>query len=83
MSTKEKLLRKLLSKPRDFRFEEAVTLLNAFDFPLVEGDGSRVSFASKKTGKTLDLHKPHGRENALLAYQIKSVISFLEKEDLL
>ena len=34
MSVKEKLIKRFLSKPRDFTFEELVTLLGYYDYYL-------------------------------------------------
>ena len=84
MGQKEKLIKRLKSKPKDFTFEEAETLLRYFDY--VRSDkgktsGSRVMFCSKNRGSIL-LHKPHPRKE-LLMYQIKQLIEVLEQEGLL
>ena len=84
MGQKEKLIKKLMSKPKDFTFTEAETLLNYFDY--VRSDkgktsGSRVIFIKEGCHAIL-LHKPHPRKE-LLAYQIKTLISVLEQEGLL
>lgn len=47
MGQKEKLIKKLLSKPKDFTFTEAETLLNYFDYVRSnkgKTSGSRVIF---------------------------------------
>lgn len=51
MGQKEKLIKRLKSKPKDFTFEEAETLLNYFDY--VRSDkgrtnGSRVNLYQQK-----------------------------------
>ena len=84
MGQKEKLIERLKSKPKDFTFEEAETLLKYFDY--VRSDkgktsGSRVMFTSKGKACIL-LHKPHPRKE-LLMYQIKQLIEVLEQEGLL
>ena len=84
MSKKEKLIRKLKSKPRDFIFEEAETLLNYLDYSRYEkgkASGSRVIFRSSGHPPIL-LHKPHPRKE-LLGYQIKQLIEVLEQEGLI
>ena len=84
MGQKEKLIKKLMSKPKDFTFAEAETLLNYFDYERSnkgKTSGSRVIFI--KDGRhTILLRKPHPRKE-LLAYQIKTLISVLEQEGLL
>ena len=84
MGQKEKLIKRLKSKPKDFTFEEAETLLKYFDY--VRSDkgkisGSRVMFSSKRKACIL-LHKTHPRKE-LLMYQIKQLIEVLEQEELL
>ena len=84
MGQKEKLIKRLKSKPKDLTFEEAETLLNYFDY--VRSDkgrtsGSRVIFTNKTRASIL-LHKPHPRKE-LLAYQIKQLIEVLSQEGLL
>lgn len=47
MGQKEKLIKKLLSKPKDFTFTEAETLLNYFDYVRSnkgKTSGSRIIF---------------------------------------
>ncbi len=80
----EKLIKRLKSKPKDFTFDEAETLLKHFNY--VQSDkgktsGSKVIFNCKNRASVL-LHKPHPRKE-LLAYQIKQLIKVLEQEELL
>lgn len=84
MGQKEKLIERLLSRPKDFTFEEAETLLGYFSYVRSnkgKTSGSRVAFTSSEHPPIL-LHKPHPRKE-LLNYQIKQLIAFLEQEDLL
>lgn len=84
MEQKEKLIKKLMSKPKDFTFAEAETLLNYFDYVRSnkgKTSGLRVIFIKEGCHAIL-LHKPHPRKE-LLAYQIKTLISLLEQEGLL
>lgn len=84
MGTKEKLIRRLLSHPRDFTFEEAETLLHHLGFERSnkgKTSGSRVLF-KRDLGGALWIHLPHpGR--ILHAYQIKELVSMLEREGLI
>lgn len=84
MGQKDKLIRKLKSKPRDFTFDEAQTLLEYLSY--VRSDkgrtsGSRVMFTSAEHG-TILMHKPHPRKE-LLEYQVKQLREKLEQEGLI
>ena len=84
MSKKEKLIQRLKTRPKDFTFDEAESLLRFFGYRLSEKgrtSGSRVMFISDKHSPVL-LHKPHPRKE-LLDYQMKQLIDILEGEDLL
>lgn len=84
MSKKEKLIKRLKSRPKDFSFNELESLLEMLQF--IKSDkgktsGSRICFESNEHGKIL-LHKPHPRTE-LLDYQLKQILDFLEKENLI
>ena len=84
MGQKDKLIKKLKSKPRDFTFDEAETLLNYLSFTRTnkgKTSGSRVMFISENYGSIL-LHKPHPRKE-LLEYQVKQLCEKLEQEGLI
>ena len=84
MGQKEKLIRKLKSKPKDMTFEEAESLLKYFAYTRSEKgrtSGSRVMFTSNEHAPIL-LHKPHPRKE-LLAYQVKQLVEILEQEGLI
>lgn len=84
MSQKDKLIKRLKSKPKDFTFEEAETLLNYLSYKRSDKgrtSGSRVMFSSDEHAPIL-LHKPHPRKE-LLSYQIKQLLEVLEQEDLI
>ncbi len=83
MSKKEKLIARLKSRPNDFTFEEAQTLLGLLGFEMSNKgrtSGSRVMFVKGDT--PIILHKPHPRKE-LLEYQIKSIIEVLTEEGLI
>ena len=84
MGKKDKLIKRLKAKPKDFTFDEAETLLNFFDY--IRSDkgktsGSRVCFQSEKHPPIM-LHKPHPQKE-LKGYQIKDLIEKLEEEGLI
>lgn len=84
MGQKEKLVERLKSRPKDFTFEEAETLLRYFGYYRSDKgrtSGSRVMFVNDEHPPIL-LHKPHPRKE-LLSYQIKQLIEILEQEGLL
>ena len=84
MGQKEKLIRKLKSKPKDMTFEEAETLLKYLAYTRSDKgltSGSRVMFTSDEHAPIL-LHKPHPRKE-LLAYQVKQLVEILEQEGLI
>ena len=83
MGTKEKLIGRLKSNPKDFTLEELQTALESLGFVMSKKGktgGSRVKF--KKGNIPIILHKPHPRKE-LHEYQIKQVLDVLEKEDLI
>ena len=84
MGQKEKLIKRLKSKPRDFTFDDAETLLGYFHlvrFNKGRTSGSRVIFSGGDHGDFL-LHKPHPRKE-LKPYQVKELLEYLEREGLL
>lgn len=84
MGKKEKLIIRLKSKPKDFTFDEAESLLNYLEYTRSDKgktSGSRVIFKSKAHAPIM-LHKPHPRKE-LLDYQVKQLIEVLEQEGLI
>lgn len=84
MGQKEKLIQRLKSKPKDFTFGEAETLLKYLDYTRSDKgktSGSRIMFVSESHGSIL-LHKPHPQKE-LKAYQVKQLIEILEQEGLI
>ncbi len=79
MSKQKKLLERLLSRPKDFTYQEAKTLLIQLGF--VEKNkgktsGSRVQFINNLYKIRIELHKPHPG-NILRPYQIENIINKL------
>lgn len=84
MSKKEKLIARLLSKPKDFTFEELTALLGSFEYKQVtpgKTGGSRVAFSNGENDY-IRLHKPHPR-NILKPYQVEDIITALQERGLL
>ncbi len=84
MSRREKLLRRFLSKPRDFAWQELITLLAGFGYELHAGGktgGSRVRFTHADKAP-ISLHRPHPG-NVLRRYQLDQIEGLLREEGLL
>lgn len=82
MSRHQKALQRLLSKPKDFTWQELVSLLAALRFQLEKAGGAGRKFVHIETGATLFLHEPHPSKT-LKAYQVQDAIDLLRKEHLL
>lgn len=79
MSKKDKRIERLLSKPRDYTFDELRALLNSLGY--IENNkgktsGSRVQFMKKDRPYPLLLHCPHNPPIVKL-YMIEIVINYL------
>ena len=84
MGQKDKLIERLRSKPKDFTFDEAETLLGYLSYERSDKgrtSGSCVAFVSENHA-TILLHRPHPG-NELKSYQVKQLIDILEQEELL
>lgn len=84
MSRKEKLIKRLLSHPKDFSWDELLSLLGVLGFEEIapgKTGGSRRRFIYKNR-VVLTLHKPHP-QNVLKRYQVDQVIELLQGENLL
>ena len=85
MSKKEKLLERLLQRPKDFSYAELKSLLSGLDyeeFNKGKTSGSRVAFVNNETTHIIRLHKPHPK-NILKSYQVDLVIEELKNENLI
>ena len=83
MGKKDKLIAQLKTKPKDFTFNEAKTLMGLCGYSISNAgktSGSRVCFI--KGSKVLRMHKPHPKQE-LPAYQVKELLDELKQEDLL
>jgi hypothetical protein len=76
VSKTDKLKARLKSKPKDFTYQELVTLFKAYGFEEKTGRGSARKLINPKTGKIFSLHQPHPG-NILKGYVIKEAIEIL------
>lgn len=79
MTRRQKLIDRLLTRPKDFSYDEARSILVAFGF--VEHNkgrtsGSRVEF--HRDNDTILMHKPHP-SGILKPYQVRQLIDFLQE----
>lgn len=80
MSKLEKEIKKLQSKPKDYTYNEAKTLLNKLGFyeeNKGKTSGSKVKFINQNN-QDIQLHKPHPK-NILKTYQINNILKALEE----
>ena len=84
MSRLEKEIERLKSKPNDYIYDEAKSLLNKLGFfenNKGKTSGSKVRFISYNNIK-IELHKPHPK-NILKQYQIIEIIRVLKEGGLI
>lgn len=85
MSKAEKLLKRFLSKPKDFTFDELARLLQGFGYEEIKmgkTSGSRVAFINYETKHIIRLHKPHPRPE-LKRYQMDNVEDELKSKGII
>lgn len=85
MTNRDKVIDRLLSRPKDFTYEELAKVLHSFVYEEVKTSktsGSRRAFVNSINKHIIRLHKPH-RGNLLKMYQIDYIIQELIKENLL
>lgn len=85
MGTKEKLIERLLSRPKDFTYEESKRLFGIFGYKESNKgatSGSRAEFVSPDGKTAFILHKPHPG-SVLKPYVIKGIIEHIEKNKLI
>ena len=78
MNQKEKLTKRLLSLPKDFTYQEAVSILALFGFQEIrtgKTSGSRVRFAHAD-GEQFVIHKPHPG-NVLKTYAVSELAALV------
>lgn len=81
MSKKDKLIKRLKSRPKDFTWEELAVLLRSIGYEEVKKGktaGSRRRFIHKN-GVILNLHKPHPK-NILKSYAMRQIVEVLTRE---
>lgn len=85
MSTKDKLIERFKSLPRDFTWDELVKLFKNLGFEeKAQGKtvGSGRKFFNQERGLLMNLHKPH-LSQVVKIYMIKQIMNKLKEERLL
>ncbi|MCX6318998.1 MAG: type II toxin-antitoxin system HicA family toxin [Bacteroidetes bacterium] len=80
MGKTDKLLKRLLSNPKDFTWNELVSILTYFGYKEVKTGktgGSRRKFVDNGNN-IMSLHKPHPG-NILKSYQLKDILIHLKE----
>ena len=72
MSKDQKLLKRFLSIPVDFTWDELVTFLGNFDFDEEAGSGGSYRCFISAQGRKIFLHKPHPN-NIVKRYALRQV----------
>jgi hypothetical protein len=79
MSKENKLIKMLVSRPKDFTYNELRRLLTSLGYEEhknAKTSGSRVAFINRGSNHIIRLHKPHP-DNELKQYQIEQIIEEL------
>ena len=80
MSKLEKEIERLKSKPKDYAYDEAKSLLNKLGY--IENNkgktsGSRIAFVNNNNMK-IELHRPHPN-NIVKLYKVKDILEKLKE----
>ncbi|MFP3911804.1 MAG: type II toxin-antitoxin system HicA family toxin [Desulfobacteraceae bacterium] len=84
MSRKDKLLARLLKRPRDFTWDELTGLLRSLGYRQLKTGrtgGSRRRFVHPR-GPTITLHRPHP-DHIVKMYVMDDILELLRKEDMI
>lgn len=78
VARKDKLIARLLTKPKDFSWSEACTVMIGSGFALTNRGGSKRLFTHVETKLKVSLHEPHSRPH-LLWYELDYLIDGLKE----
>lgn len=83
MNKKEKLIKRFRTLPRDFTYEEVVSLFRAYGFTLENKgmtSGSRIKFYHEKNKNAYIMHNPHP-DNIIKGYIMRDILDFLTRNN--
>ena len=84
MTKVDKLISKLVKKPKDFTYDELVSVLVSLGYEEIKKgktSGSRRAFVHSITKHIIRLHKPHP-QNTLKKYVLDYIVAELEDKGL-
>jgi hypothetical protein len=85
MGSKEKLVERFKKRPKDFTYEETLSLLAHFGYTEhTKGStsGSRVRFKNEATGAYIDIHRPHPG-SIMKEWMVKTIYQHLKSNKLI
>ena len=85
MGSKDKLVERFKKKPKDFTYEETLSLLAHFGYQEhTKGStsGSRVRFKNEQTGAWIDIHRPHPG-SIMKEWMVKTIYQHLKNNGLI
>lgn len=77
MGKQDKLIKKLLTKPKTFLWKDLCLIMESLGFEIIEGKGSRRKFINKDMGLFASWHEPHPG-NEVKQYVIKEAIQLIK-----
>ena len=78
MSKVDKLRARLNSLPKDFTWDELVSLMSAKGFVVLTGKGSRRKFYNEKANRVATVHEPHP-SSIVKQYALKEIKALLDE----
>ena len=85
MGSKEKLVERFKKRPKDFTYEETISLLSYFGYDVHKKgatSGSRVRFKNEQSGIYIDIHRPHPG-SIMKEWMIKAIYQHLKSNNLI
>ena len=85
MSKKDKLIRRLEDRPKDFTYNELKVLLNYLGFNennKGKTSGSRIEYINSKDNIKINFHKPHPN-NIIKSYVIDEILKILKETEVI
>jgi len=85
MTKFDKLIKRFLAKPKNFRYSEVTNLLVHLGYKEIKAGitaGSRKTFLNEKNNHIIRLHEPHPKD-IMRIYQIEYLIEELKKKELI
>lgn len=78
MGKQDKLIEKLLTKPRTFLWSDLCSVMESLGFRIVKGNGSRRKFVHRDTKRVVSWHEPHP-EKEVKFYVIKEAVGLIKE----